>query len=110
MNVLYLSLADVLETGLTFEDSMDIVTQSLTEHANKRVQNPPKLPIHPLPDAFINAMPAMLPDKNACGMKWVSGFPANTPKGLPAIAALIILNDPATACPWRSWTEHTLPH
>lgn len=99
MNVLYLSLADVLETGLTFEDSMDIVTQSLTEHANKRVQNPPKLPIHPLPDAFINAMPAMLPDKNACGMKWVSGFPANTPKGLPAIAALIILNDPETGLP-----------
>ena len=99
MNILYLSLADVLKVGLTFDDAMGIVTQSLSEHAEKRVQNPPKLPIHPLPDAFINAMPAFLPGKKACGMKWVSGFPANVRKGLPSIAALIILNDPENGLP-----------
>jgi ornithine cyclodeaminase/alanine dehydrogenase len=99
MNVLYLSLADVLAVGLTFDDAMSIVTQSLTEHAKKRVQNPPKLPIHPLPDAFINAMPAMLTEKKACGVKWVSGFPTNVRKGLPSIAALIILNDPENGLP-----------
>ena len=99
MNVHYLSLSDILKVGLTLNDAIAIVEQSLREHGEKQVENPPKLPIHPLPDAFINAMPAFLPRKNACGMKWVSGFPTNVPKGLPTIAAMIILNDPETGMP-----------
>ena len=27
------------------------------------------------------------------GIKWVSGFPANIPKGLPTIVGIIVLND-----------------
>ncbi len=77
MNIHYLSLSDVLKVGLTFDETITIVEQSLREHGEKQVENPPKVPIHPLPDAFINAMPAFLPRKNACGMKWVSGFPTN---------------------------------
>jgi len=92
-------MSDVINVGLTFDDAMSIVEQSLSEHAAKQVENPPKLPIHPLPDAFINAMPAFLPRKKACGMKWVSGFPTNVPKGLPTITALIILNDADTGLP-----------
>lgn len=99
MNIHYLSLSDVLKVGLTFDDAIAIVEQSLREHGKKQVENPPKLPIHPLPDAFINAMPACLPGKNVCGMKWVSGFPTNVPKGLPTIAAMIILNDPQNGMP-----------
>jgi ornithine cyclodeaminase/alanine dehydrogenase len=99
MKLLYLSLSDVLEVGLTFNDAIAIVEDSLREHGEKQVENPPKLPIHPLPDAFINAMPAFLPRKNACGMKWVSGFPTNVSKGLPTIIGTIILNDPQTGLP-----------
>jgi ornithine cyclodeaminase/alanine dehydrogenase len=99
MELDFLSLSDLLAVGMTFRDAMDIVEQSLSEHGEKQVENPPKLPIHPLPDAFINAMPAFLPRKRASGMKWVSGFPTNVPRGLPTIAAMIILNDPETGLP-----------
>jgi len=99
MKVRYLSLSDVINVGLTFDDAIDIVEQSLSEHAAQQVENPPKLPIHPMPDAFINAMPAFLPRKGACGVKWVSGFPTNVPKGLPTIVAMIVLNDPENGFP-----------
>ncbi|MCP4261563.1 MAG: ornithine cyclodeaminase family protein [Planctomycetes bacterium] len=99
MKLLYLSLGDILKVGFTFEDVIATVEQSLCEHGEKQVENPPKLPIHPLPDAFINAMPAFLPRKKVCGMKWVAGFPTNVPKGLPTITGQIILNDPETGLP-----------
>ena len=99
MEIRYLSLSDVLEVGLSFSDALEIVEQSLHEHGKKRVENPPKLSIHPLPDAFITAMPAYLRGKEACGMKWVSGYPTNLLRGLPTISAMIILNDSQTGLP-----------
>jgi len=92
-------MSDIQKVGLTLEDCVNIVEQSFIEHAAKEVQNPPKLPIYPLPDAFINAMPAFLPRKGACGMKWISGFPTNVPKGLPALTSLLVLNDPDNGIP-----------
>jgi hypothetical protein len=44
-------------------------------------------------------MPAFLPRKKACGLKRVSGFPTNVPRGLPTFAALIILYNPETGMP-----------
>ena len=99
MKARYLSLEDVIAVGMTLDDAVRIVEASFTEHAEKQVQNPPKLPIHPMPDAFINAMPSFLPRKGACGMKWVSGFPSNVPKGIPSIYGMIILNDVDTGMP-----------
>lgn len=67
---------------------------------------PPKIGVHPRPaDAFAHAMPAHLrggdPDarEDLVGMKWVAGFPTNNERGLPAIHALVVLNDPATGVP-----------
>ena len=99
IDLLYLSLSDILGLELTFQDVISIVEQSFAEHGKKKVENPPKLPIHPLEDAFINAMPAFFPDKKTCGVKWVSGFPANVSKGIPSIAATLILNDPENGMP-----------
>ena len=99
ISVLFLSLSDVLEVGLTLRDAVEIVETSLREHGEKRVENPPKLPIHPLPEAFINAMPAFLPRQKICGLKWVAGFPTNVPKDLPTITAVMVLNDPETGMP-----------
>jgi ornithine cyclodeaminase/alanine dehydrogenase len=89
----------VIEVGLTFNEAVAITEQSLREHGEKQVENPPKIGIYPLPDSFMNAMPAYLPRKKACGLKWVSGFPTNLPKGLPSIAGVIIMNDPETGLP-----------
>jgi ornithine cyclodeaminase/alanine dehydrogenase-like protein (mu-crystallin family) len=99
MTVHFLSLSDVLEVGLTFDDALGIVGASLRAHGEKRVENPPKVSVHPCPDAFITAMPAHLPDKGVCGVKWVSGFPTNVPKGLTTITGVIVLNDPQTGLP-----------
>ena len=99
MTIHFLSLPDVLKVGLTFDDALEIVEASLRAHGEKRVENPPKISLHPSPDAFITAMPAHLPDERACGVKWVSGFPANVSKGLPTISGIIILNDPETGLP-----------
>jgi len=99
ITVHFLSLSDVLKVGLRFDDALGIVESSLRAHAEMRVENPPKISLHPCPDAFITAMPAHLLDKRVCGVKWVSGYPANVPKGLPTISGIIILNDPETGLP-----------
>lgn len=99
LTFLYLSEPDVLQAGLTLSDSVDLCTQSLTEHGLKEVENPPKPGIHTLPDSFIHAMPAWLKQTNACGIKWVSGYPSNGSKKLPAVAGLIVLNDTTTGLP-----------
>jgi ornithine cyclodeaminase/alanine dehydrogenase-like protein (mu-crystallin family) len=67
---------------------------------------PPKIGIHPRPDgSFVHAMPAYLraPDPDGLddlvGMKWVAAFATNNTRGLPAIHALVVLNDPRTGLP-----------
>lgn len=67
---------------------------------------PPKIAIHPRPaGSFAHAMPAHLrgPDpggrEDLVGMKWVAGFATNNDFGLPAINALVLINDPATGLP-----------
>ncbi len=67
-------------------------------------QLPPKIAIHPRPAAsFVHAMPAHLrPDDAAgdlVGMKWVAGYATNAELGLPAISAVVVLNDAATGVP-----------
>ena len=57
ISFLYLSQDDVLKVGLSMADVMDLVVQSFSEHAGGKVENPPKPGVHPLPDAFIHAMP-----------------------------------------------------
>ena len=60
---------------------------------------PPKPGIHTRPDSFIHAMPAYVKDPEVAGLKWVSGYPSNTAKGLPYITGLLVLNDPETGVP-----------
>jgi ornithine cyclodeaminase/alanine dehydrogenase-like protein (mu-crystallin family) len=67
---------------------------------------PPKIAIHPRPEgSFVHAMPAHLRggetdgSTDLVGMKWVAGFATNAVAGLPAISALVVLNDPMTGLP-----------
>ena len=69
---------------------------------------PPKIGVHPRPDgSFAHAMPAHLrgadPDGagDLLGIKWVAGFATNNERGLPAINAVVVLNDAATGLPTR---------
>ena len=67
---------------------------------------PSKIGVHPRPEgSFVHAMPAFLrgphPDGRGdlVGMKWVAGFATNNQRGIPAINAVVILNDAATGLP-----------
>jgi len=76
-----------------------VVEEMFCEKGECRVEMPPKPGIHPMPDAFIHAMPAYISSMNSAGMKWVSGYPENHKRGLPYINGLLILNDPMTGMP-----------
>jgi alanine dehydrogenase len=67
---------------------------------------PPKIGVHPRPEgSFAHAMPAHLrgsePDGagDLLGMKWVAGFATNNEVGLPAINAVVVINDASTGLP-----------
>lgn len=97
--VRYLSRADVERVGLPMPEIIEALDLMFLEKGEGRVEMPPKPGIHPLPDAFIHAMPARIPSLKSAGIKWVSGFPENPAKGLPYISGLLILNDPETGIP-----------
>lgn len=98
--LLYLSIADVKKIDLTMEEIINQLENAFAEKAEGRVEMPPKPGIHPgEADNFIHAMPAYIPAMKSAGVKWVSGFPRNTEKGLPYISGLLILNDPKTGLP-----------
>ena len=101
--LLYLSHSDVVSTGLGMAEIIAALEGMFREKAEGRVEMPPKIGIHTMPDtmpdAFIHAMPASIPMRKAAGMKWVGGYPDNSKRGLPYVTGLLILNDPETGIP-----------
>ena len=99
MKLLYLSRADVEATNVTMGEVLDALFDAFSAKGRGEVEMPPKPGVHPLPDAFIHAMPAYIPSLASAGVKWVSGFPENHKRGLPYISGLLILNDVETGLP-----------
>ena len=98
-DLLYLSRADVEAIAPDMPTLIGLLAVAFAEKARGGVEMPPKPGIHPRPDAFIHAMPASIAPLGAAGMKWVSGYPQNTARGLPYISGLIVLNDADTGIP-----------
>lgn len=101
VEILFLSLADILHLNISFEDTFEVIHGALIEHGKKSVRMPPKYGIHPtkVKGAHCNAMPAYIPKLEALGIKWVSGFPGNWDKQLPYIMGTLIINDDETGAP-----------
>lgn len=97
--LLYLSRHDVESLEIPMAEVITAVDAALRERAEGTAEMPPKPGVHPLPDAFIHAMPAFLGGMGAAGLKWVAGFPQNQDRGLPYITGLFILNDVETGLP-----------
>ena len=101
----YLSAADVIAAMPDLDERLALAERTMTALVAD-AELPPKLGVHPRPTgSFVHAMPAHLRGRDATGgddllgMKWVAGFATNNGRGLPAISALVILNDPATGQP-----------
>ncbi len=101
----WLSADDVEAAMPPIEERLDLAERTMVALATPGGSElPPKIAIHPRAAAsFVHAMPAMLRGADLfgdlMGMKWVAGFATNNELGLPAISALVILNDPATGIP-----------
>lgn len=101
----YLSAVDVRAAMPPLPERLALAERTMTALVAD-AELPPKLGVHPRPAAsFAHAMPAALrgsaPDASAdlLGIKWVAGFPTNNVLGIPAIHALVVLNDPVTGIP-----------
>lgn len=103
--LLWLPAADVAAAMPSIEERLRLAELTLTAFAIEgRAQLPPKIAIGPRPPgSFVHAMPAHLRAEDASadlvGMKWVAGFTTNAERGLPAISAVVVLNDAETGAP-----------
>lgn len=101
----YLSAADVVAAMPPLPERLDLAERTMTALV-RDAQLPSKIAVHPRPEgSFVHAMPAHLrgaaPDgaDDLVGMKWVAGFGTNNVLGIPAINAVVILNDARTGLP-----------
>ena len=97
--LLYLSYADVAAAGPGMAEIITALECMFREKGEGRVEMPPKIGIHTMPDAFLHAMPAAIASQKSAGMKWVGGYPDNGKRELPYITGLLILNDFETGVP-----------
>lgn len=97
--ITYLDRATVRRLLPTLLEQVDLLTQTYRAMAADRVENPPKIGVHPRPGAFLHAMPSHLADPDVTALKWVSAYPGNPATGLPYVSGLIVLNDSATGLP-----------
>ena len=98
----YLSASDVAAAMPALAERLALAEATLRGLAGP-AELPAKIGIHPRPEnSFAHAMPAYLPGASAdgsddrLGVKWILGFGGNAARGLPALSALLILNDPTS--------------
>jgi len=103
--VRYLAASDVLAAMPDLDERLTLAERTLIALVTD-ADLPPKIGVHPRPTgSFAHAMPALLRGRDASGaddllgMKWVAGFGGNAARGLPAISAVVVLNDADTGLP-----------
>lgn len=104
IDVVFLSQDDVIACAPSFSETREIIEDVFRAHVEGRVVMPTKCLVKP-PARYRghwNSMPAYVetPQGDVGGIKWLSSYLDNVTKhGLPAIVAVIALNDPVTGFP-----------
>ena len=97
MEVMLLSRKEIESLQIPVTEIMDVVEKGFVLKGKEKMEMPAKIGIHPRKDCFIHAMPCYVGGAaDVAGIKWVSGYPLNQPKGLPYITGVMCLNDPET--------------
>lgn len=102
IDVLFLSMSDVISLELSPSEVVAAIEKSLIEHSAGTYEMHPKIGVHPTmtdPANFIHAMPAYLHKLGACGLKWVGGFVNNYKSDLPNVTGIQVYNDVMTGVP-----------
>jgi ornithine cyclodeaminase/alanine dehydrogenase-like protein (mu-crystallin family) len=101
----YLSAADVAACMPHLAERLRLAERTLVGLV-EGAELPAKIGVHPRPaGSFAHAMPAYLPGpspdgaSDLVGMKWIAGVPDNVASGLPALHAVVVVNDPRTGVP-----------
>lgn len=78
-----------------FHKVIDVIEESFLKFENKQVLFPDKISqiFDQKTQNRINCMPATLLDDKVCGVKWISVFPTNAPKGLPNVLGVMVLSE-----------------
>jgi ornithine cyclodeaminase/alanine dehydrogenase-like protein (mu-crystallin family) len=97
--LLYLTRAEIEALGIGAAEVVDALDRGLREKGRGEVVMPPKSSLHGPGRAFCQVLSAWLPLSGGLGVKWVTIFPENASKGLPAVGGLVILSDAATGRP-----------
>jgi alanine dehydrogenase len=99
VKVLWLSEADVAALADT-ASVVPLVEEAFRALAEGRAHMPPKIYLSfPESGGDLRVMPAYLPGLSMAGVKVVNSHPGNPSKGLPTVAAVLVLNDPDTGMP-----------
>jgi ornithine cyclodeaminase/alanine dehydrogenase-like protein (mu-crystallin family) len=101
----YLAGADVAAAMPPLPERLRLAERTLVGLV-ERAELPAKIGVHPRPPgSFAHAMPAYLPGAapdgggDLVGVKWIACVPGNVDAGLPALHALVVVNDPRTGVP-----------
>jgi len=98
--MLYLSRSDIEAIGLSMDEIIALVEQSMVEKGEGMTELPPKPRLYPKSQkGSFNSLPCIFQRLNLVGFKWQAGFPTNQALGLPHTIGLIVINDIDTGYP-----------
>jgi ornithine cyclodeaminase/alanine dehydrogenase-like protein (mu-crystallin family) len=98
-DLLYLGRADLVRLGIAMRDVIVAMEAAILSQADGAVVMPGKATLAWKPGGRLNGNAAAIAEPAALGIKWNAEVPANVPRGLPNLTALVLMNDPETGFP-----------
>ncbi len=88
---------DAVLAAVTAQEAISYVRDALVKHHNGAWSMPPKVYLDSPPYGDFRAMPAR--GDGLAIVKWVTSFPGNGPRGLPAVMGIVCVSDATTGAP-----------